>query len=252
MKVLYLSLFATTALTACGGATTSIQPISSYGFAGQTNSADTPVFTLLQSPRILRSGGDDTRLENQDITISIPEAEGSDAITVDLDGKSYQLSRTQLDDIQYQYSEGGDFIELEVFSSSEDVVLAELFSFFAIEGGGDNLNDGWVLIGADTNPREIAALNGSANFSGTMEATLRQDDYRVAFGDGSFTLTADFSSGQISGSGSIYDQEASNADFAFDDVNVAFADAEIVGNGFQGNISLSGRSIDGLISEAGY
>ncbi len=242
------------ALAACGGSGSSFvtQPLFNAGFAGQDIDVDRIEFTLPKTMRILADGGSNMRFERQDVKVRFSEVAGQELLTLELGGETYTLAEDPNDPTEYNFDQDGQFVETEIFVSADSVVLSELFASLRQDNGDFNLNDAWVIIGRDTDPEQIRDLSGTATYNGVMDATLRRNNYDGAFGDGTFSLTANFSNGSISGTGEFVDRGSANADFAFAPVDVVFENTSIVGNGFSGDLTLTGGFIDGPVTQSGY
>jgi len=244
------------ALSACGGGTTSYstEPFSSLGFAdAQLERTDTFTLTIPASKRILRTEGQNTRFEDQDIVITVatddtsPSGSFFNVLSVTLNGVTYDVTPDPNDEFEFNFEDTDNRLNIEIREITGGAVGYEIFAVLNGE-----LNSAVLITGFDTNPATIDARTGSAIYEGVIDAVLRRNDYGDAFGEGNFTLTADFSRDQISGSGTVAQDSPENDDFSFNPISFNFDPTDIDENGYVGSLSVQTGDLDGTLVESGY
>ncbi len=257
MFKLFLPVTLLVVLGACSGSSSldDTGPISSNGFASAEN-VDAPpsgaTITLRQTPRILSNAGQNLELDKQTIVLET-EPVGDDVFfTLNIDGERYELAPVGGDNLRQRATFDGSTIELRAFLLAQNVAVSELFVSIIDDNGREQLNDGWVVYGLDTNPVDVAALSGEATYSGRLEATLRQAGFGAAIGEGDFDLSVSFENGTVGGSARVTDRGQPNATFDFEPIDITLQSTSIVGNGFSGGIAVDSDSFRSSVSGGGY
>lgn len=203
-------------------------------------------------PRFLREGPDNTRIENQDLTL-IPATDDFESFEIILaSGESYTVSLMDGSASDYVNMNDDQAIFLSIFDFNDTAFLANVFVSVRGEDDLAQLNDGWIVFGQDTQPREVGARRGTAAYRGSAEATLRRDGFIDAFGFGDATLTADFDGGTVSGLITLRDAQQTGVGFAFSPVTVTLTEGVIDENGFAGDIDVTSSSFTSDVADGGY
>lgn len=229
-------------LVACGGSSGSmVEPVASSGFASNEGSPAVLSFNQPAAVRIVReASGDNPRFERQEVILAFDD-DRPGIVDLELDGQTYRLRQDPNDANELIFDDGTDYVELDIFLRNDYVFVAELFANFP--DADDSLNAGYVAYGFDTDPRDIDGLNGSAEYTGDIVATLRASDFDDAFGDGSLTLNVNFGQGRVSGEGEIYDDGQPSGDFNFANLDLTLEETDIDGNGFAGDLVIESSQL---------
>lgn len=236
-------------LTACGssGGGDEIAPLSSVGFAneGAFDGVEEVTFTFPNALRTFRDADGNTSFKRQEVAVEFNLSGG--AQSVEVDGRTFALQQDPGDANTFIFDDGTDYVELDLFDEGRGTSAFELFS--VLDG---DLNESYVVVGLDTAPEDIERLSGDATFVGTLDVSLRRDNFVDAFGSGEIELTADFDRNTIGGTATLVDDTASNADFRFDTISLTLEYTKIDGNGFEGDVSVTSGDIEGTLIDSGY
>lgn len=234
-------------LTACGGTSSDapvVVPISSDGFATDTSQiSGGDSFAVPNARRILETETGVLSAGTQDIALSI-DSDGEKA-TVVIAGEPYVLDWQNNGFFALQDSTN----IVEVFPLGDRYDEAEIVEVFAIID--DKLSTSHIVIGFDTDPVEVSAVSGTAEMNGQIFMTAR-NGFNDGFGGGPATLNVDFDAMTISGDFTLINRDLTNSDFAVPTTSYRFQEADIVGNGFAGDVALTSGDLEGTLTDATY
>ncbi len=232
-------------LSAAGcGSGTPIVPIAASGFASAGDEvAALGTFARPATPIYSQTGsvGD---VGPQDLAVAI-DKDGVPSVTYN--GVTYAL--TEEDSGVYSTSQDDTAVLYLRSSVTAPAVAETIYLSFETE---DTFDAGFVVIGYDTNPASVTGLTGSATFEGDAILSARQvvnGTLRSGFSSGTANVTADFEDNRVSGTLRFDTQQ--NRPITLDDVTLQLKGAPIIGNRFQGAVSVSeggfgeGRGLDG-------
>ena len=233
-------------LAACGGSSSTgptVVPVSASGFAtAESLVGRGDVFEVDQALRTLEIEDGVYVIDRQDIGFEIAD-DGSE-VRVTIAGETYVTVPRGSD---YAYEDDNDFIFIQRIDTRVDE--AEIVEVFALLD--DNLNSSLIVIGDDTNPTEVAALNGGASFEGSIYVDGR-NELGDGFASGAIELDVNFDSNTVAGGFNLEDSGSSSAEFIIPTSAYDLDRTEITANGFEGTISLTEGDIEGSISNATY
>lgn len=235
------------ALTACGGSSTNsnVLPFSASGFATAADAnSSTADFTVADVRLVSESRFNELEFTTRDV--SVVGNFSADDLTVEIDGTSYTLTRSNTTLPFFTFAEGADSVRLDGYLESAYVSGLELS--MTLDGVTER---GGLVVGYDTDPATISGRSNTATYQGTLLATLSNNG-DIAFGSGAFQLTANFSKEEIGGTAVILDDNFSIAEFTFNPVFFILNTTDISGNGFEGAISSNDPDLGGTLSEAIY
>jgi len=256
VKIIIPALAASLVLAGCGSSTTPPPGPQPAGFADGTKVTSTPdlIFTAT-SKGIVDDGSGNITLG--DVAISYRTTADPDVIFATVNGEDIQLvlnaGGTAFEGSNANYD---IFAELVSISTSEQVVIS-LFGVDGVSAADDAI--GYAVIGLQTDPTAIAALSGTASYSGEAEIFVMQEDVlgdiNVGLGFGTGTLEANFDTGTITGSLALDESGASDAGFEISPTTITIDPTTISGNGFLSTLSVTAADLAmtsvGLSSIAG-
>ncbi len=217
---------------AVGGGTPT-EPIASVGFASAaTDITDGGINFETQSDSIIFVSQTGSQVTKED-TIRLEFDDDLSRVLVVRNGSEAFFDRVGSTDRYQDSSAAATIFRPELTAGNEDARLAFI---------GENANfvrghPNFVVYGFDTSPTTMPT-SGFVGFSGDVRATYAPNPQLSAgTANGTFTLTADFSSGEVDGEMSIDALSAGSAGQGSTDWTMN--NAAITGNGFSGTLTNS-------------
>lgn len=245
MRHFILGGLALSTLAGCGGgggtSAELMEPLAASGYAQPGDTiAPGDSFSIPNVSRMIITGSSNS-LANQDVEVEILTSQ--DALRVTVGGDTLTLPYDAAND--YYEATGGSVEGLFFVDLIEADYLDQVF-VSTYNPATDTFNGGYLHLGFDTDPDTIAALSGTAVYSGDATADIYSGPlFALAYGTGS--VTADFGANEVSGVIDISDSGASFNEFTVPNITVTVLDGDISGNGFSGGMTLSpvaGLSVD--------
>ena len=229
------------ALAGCQATTTSPTPMPTpvpvaAGYADGTKDIFTEGLVFSTTAKALHlSGG---ALDLQNYNLSYRYSAKTNQYFAIINGQ--EIALTYSAGSGYQGSNSNYSVSADYLDSTADNQV-ELTYFRGVHTATGEAYGAYVAAGLPTNPTQVAALSGTATFTGTAILEVLHDtgsSINFTGGSGTATINADFGTGIVSGAMSITDDGTSDTGYAMSATTILIDPTAMTGNGFSSTLTV--------------